>query len=256
MLSGKDKEFGEEVAAFQTALGRRVTEAGLRWPGTVGGSVAVNAVLLLGVLAVFVSAIVLLIRSFGGPLPLVLLVVGLAVGIIGVVLVSRVPLMAAGAELRDHLRGLELHIRRAEADRIAMVQSPRGADRRSVGPVEIMEVTERLLPWLCCSVSRRSGRPNSRRPTSTPARIPSGFRDRVDFTRRPSRAVCRPSRRRPRATSGPCPVRRAAARAAAVARVGAAAEVAGAACRWRRDGISQVPRTRMRVEARPERPVR
>ncbi|WP_181025686.1 hypothetical protein [Rathayibacter rathayi] len=210
MLSGKDKEFGEEVTAFQTALGRRVTEAGLRWPGTVGGSVAVIAVLLLGVLAVFVSAIVLLIRSFGGPLPLplplVLLVVGLAVEIIGV------PLMAAGAELRDHLRGLELHIRRAEADRIAMVQSPRGADRCSVGPVEVVEVTERLLPWLCCSVSRRSGRPNSRRPTSTPARIPSGFRDRVDFTRRPSRAVCRPSRRRPRATSGPCPVRRAAAR--------------------------------------------
>ncbi|WP_146077471.1 spore germination protein [Rathayibacter rathayi] len=62
MLSGKDKEFGEEVTAFQTALGRRVTEAGLRWPGTVGGSVAVIAVLLLGVLAVFVSAIVLLIR--------------------------------------------------------------------------------------------------------------------------------------------------------------------------------------------------
>ncbi|PPI69108.1 hypothetical protein C5E12_10950, partial [Rathayibacter rathayi] len=221
MLSGKDKEFGEEVTAFQTALGRRVTEAGLRRPGTVGGSVAVIAVLLLGVLAVFVSAIVLLTRSFGGPLPLVLplvlLVVGLAVEIIGVVLVSRVPLMAAGAELRDHLRGLELYIRRAEADRIAMVQSPRGADRCSVGPVEVVEVTERLLPWLCCSVSRRSGRPNSRRPTSTPARIPSGFRDRVDFTRRPSRAVCRPSHRRPRATSGPCPVRRAAARAAAVA---------------------------------------
>ncbi|AND17556.1 hypothetical protein A6122_2440 [Rathayibacter tritici] len=147
VLSGKDREFGKEVAAFQTALGKRVTEAGLRRPGTVGGSVAVVAVLLLGVLAVFVSAIVLLTRSFGGPLPLVLLVVGLAAGIVGVVLVSRVPLTAVGAELRDHLRGLEFYLRLAEADRFAMVQSPRGANRRSVGPVEVVEVTERLLPW-------------------------------------------------------------------------------------------------------------
>jgi uncharacterized membrane protein YgcG len=146
-LSGKDKEFGKAVGQFQTALGNRVTEAGLKKAGTIGGSVLVIVPLLLGVMAAFLGAILLMTGSFGGALPLVLMLVAIVAAVVGTILVSRVPLTAAGAELRDHLRGLELYIRLAEADRIAMLQSPRGADRRTVGPVEVVEVTERLLPW-------------------------------------------------------------------------------------------------------------
>ncbi|QHC54598.1 DUF2207 family protein [Rathayibacter tanaceti] len=147
VLSSKDKAFGKLVSEFQLGLGKRVAEAGLTRPGTVVGSVAVAVTALLGFAAAFVGGVVLLSNSFGGLLPVLLMLMALAAAVIAVALVAKVPMTRAGAELRDHLRGLELYIRLAEADRLAMLQSPRGADRRMLGSVEVVEVTERLLPW-------------------------------------------------------------------------------------------------------------
>jgi uncharacterized membrane protein YgcG len=146
-LSGKDKEFGKAVSSFQTVMSARVVEEGLRRSGTVRGSVLLIVLAVVAVVGAVLSGALLLGAALGGALPIVLLLSALVVGALVCVLLAKVPLTAAGAELRDHLRGLELYLRLAEADRFAMLQSPRGADRRSVGPVEVVEVTERLLPW-------------------------------------------------------------------------------------------------------------
>ncbi|WP_148060001.1 DUF2207 family protein [Rathayibacter sp. PhB152] len=146
-LSGKDKEFGKAVSSFQTVMSARVVEEGLRRSGTVRGSVLLVVLAVVAVVGVVLSGALLLGAALGGALPIVLLLSALVVGALVCVLLAKVPLTAAGAELRDHLKGLELYLRLAEADRFAMLQSPRGADRRSVGPVEVVEVTERLLPW-------------------------------------------------------------------------------------------------------------
>ena len=62
----------------------------------------------------------------------------------------RQPLTAEGAELVDHIKGLELYIRLAEADRLRVLQSPQGALREPVdvgSPDERLKLIERLLPW-------------------------------------------------------------------------------------------------------------
>lgn len=146
-LSAKDKAFGKAVSAFQLGLTKRLTEAGLRRPGTVRGSVLLVVVAVVAVVGAVLGGALLLTAVLGGALPLVLVLLAVLVGAAICVLVSKVPVTAEGAELRDHLRGLELYLRLAEADRFAMLQSPKGADRRSAGPVEVVEVTERLLPW-------------------------------------------------------------------------------------------------------------
>ncbi len=62
----------------------------------------------------------------------------------------RHPLTPTGAELVDHIKGLELYIRLAEADRLRVLQSPQGALRE---PIDVnskeqrLKLIERLLPW-------------------------------------------------------------------------------------------------------------
>ncbi|MBF4463187.1 MULTISPECIES: DUF2207 family protein [unclassified Rathayibacter] len=146
-LSGRDRAFGAAVSGFVHGLSERTTEAGLRRAGTVVGSVVLVVVAVLAFTAAFVGGVVVVSSSLGGLLPGVLLAVAVAMAAASIVLVSKVPLTAAGAELRDHVRGLTLYIRLAEADRLAVLQSPRGAERRAAGTVDVVEVTERLLPW-------------------------------------------------------------------------------------------------------------
>ena len=56
----------------------------------------------------------------------------------------------AGAPVRDHLIGLRDYLTLAEADRLRVLQSPEGAERRSGGtddPVQVLHLYEKLLPW-------------------------------------------------------------------------------------------------------------
>ncbi|MFN3708240.1 DUF2207 family protein [Microcella sp.] len=65
-------------------------------------------------------------------------------------LLARQPLSAAGAEVNDHLTGLDQYIRLAEADRMRVLQSPQGALREPIDPSDRaarLKLTERLLPW-------------------------------------------------------------------------------------------------------------
>jgi hypothetical protein len=55
----------------------------------------------------------------------------------------------AGMDLRVHLDGLKEYIRLAESDRLAFLQSPKGALRKSssLGQQEILHLYEEILPW-------------------------------------------------------------------------------------------------------------
>ena len=62
----------------------------------------------------------------------------------------RQPLTAEGAELVDHIKGLQVYIRLAEADRLRVLQSPEGALREPVdvnSSAQRLLLIERLLPW-------------------------------------------------------------------------------------------------------------
>jgi len=86
----------------------------------------------------------------GGVTPLLVLFAAALSGLFASVLLVRHPLSEKGAELRDHLKGLELYIRLAEADRLKMLQSPTGALREensSTGEVNVLKVYEKLLPY-------------------------------------------------------------------------------------------------------------
>ncbi len=74
---------------------------------------------------------------------------GLAVAAVAISIFRR-PLTAAGAELRDHLRGMHLYIKVAEQDRLRVLQSPEGALRTPVhvdDPREMLKLNERMLPY-------------------------------------------------------------------------------------------------------------
>ncbi len=56
----------------------------------------------------------------------------------------------AGSAARDHLKGLRDYLALAEADRLRILQSPEGAERRPVDaddPTQVLHLYERLLPW-------------------------------------------------------------------------------------------------------------
>jgi len=56
----------------------------------------------------------------------------------------------AGSAARDHLKGLRDYLALAEADRLRILQSPEGAERRPVDaddPTQMLHLYERLLPW-------------------------------------------------------------------------------------------------------------
>ncbi|WP_225216832.1 DUF2207 domain-containing protein [Microbacterium pullorum] len=121
---------------------RRPVPAGARaWP-IVAVVLSAGLVILFGVLALL---------SFVSPvIPAVLFVVAAGALVLGVGLMVHRPLTAAGAEVRDHLAGLKVFIDWAEADRIRMLQSPAGAERRPVDvndPRQMIHLYEALLPY-------------------------------------------------------------------------------------------------------------
>lgn len=88
--------------------------------------------------------------SYGAVIPFAVIAFAIVAGIITLVVLFRTPVTARGAEARDHLHGLELYIRLAEADRLRMLQSPDGALREqnaSTGELDVLKIYEKLLPY-------------------------------------------------------------------------------------------------------------
>jgi uncharacterized membrane protein YgcG len=82
--------------------------------------------------------------------PLSLIVGAVVVEFSIIAMMSRKPLTAAGAEVRDHLQGLKEFIEWAEADRIRMLQSPQGAERIRIDSTDVRQILwlyELLLPY-------------------------------------------------------------------------------------------------------------
>ncbi|GAA3765230.1 hypothetical protein GCM10022240_16830 [Microbacterium kribbense] len=86
----------------------------------------------------------------GGGLAILVLFGSGAAFVVTAMLTVRKPLTSAGAEARDHLRGLREFIEWAEADRIRMLQSPGGAERVRIDatdPRQVLKLYEKLLPY-------------------------------------------------------------------------------------------------------------
>ena len=109
------------------------------------------AVSLVVTVALFVLGGVVLADGFGGgSVALLTYLVNFVLTLTTVILLATVePLTKLGSETREHLNGLKLFIRLAEADRIAFLQSPDGAQRRPdpTKPGEMIHLYERALPY-------------------------------------------------------------------------------------------------------------
>ncbi|WP_439901782.1 DUF2207 family protein [Microbacterium azadirachtae] len=101
----------------------------------------------LGAVALAVPGMVV-----GRPAAIATFVVGIVASVVALVAVlaslpRRTVLTTHGAETREYLLGVREYIRLAEADRIRMLQSYRGAQRRANGRADVIVLYERLLPY-------------------------------------------------------------------------------------------------------------
>lgn len=150
LMSGKDVTLSELVRGIIQSATAAATKDGLRRGPRLGAAVLVSLLAVVTAVASFVTGIGMLDSSVGGAIPFLLFIPPVIVVLIVFGLVFRSPLTEKGAGLRDHLKGLELYIRLAEADRLRMLQSPTGAEREAVSatdPRQIVDVYEKLLPY-------------------------------------------------------------------------------------------------------------
>jgi uncharacterized membrane protein YgcG len=156
-VPGEQFEFGRTDTRFSTTAQRvlkaasaELTTRGLRRPVPAGSRAWPVVIAIVAAALVVVFGIGAL-GAFVTPwLPILLIIAAVLVVIVVIGLISRKPLTAAGAEVRDHLLGLKQFIEWAEADRIRMLQSPRGAERVPVDisdPRVKLELYEKLLPY-------------------------------------------------------------------------------------------------------------
>ncbi len=129
------------IAAFQRGLlvrRRSVLAVVLSAVGLAAG---------LGAIALAVPGV-----AVGRPAAIAAFVVAIVASAVAVVallasLPRRAVLTPQGAETREYLLGVREYIRLAEADRIRMLQSYRGAERRADGEADVIVLYERLLPY-------------------------------------------------------------------------------------------------------------
>jgi uncharacterized membrane protein YgcG len=149
-ITGRDATLSSRVRLMIQRATSAATTNGLRKQGTaIYARLAVLAA-VLALMGTVVSGFGLLGNGLGGGLPFLLFLPAILVLVIVSSITARKPLTEAGSELRDHLKGLELYIRLAEADRLKMLQSPTGAERTTGAgddPRQIVKVYEKLLPY-------------------------------------------------------------------------------------------------------------
>lgn len=155
----KDEKFGTRMTALskrgqEQALERGYFERVLSPLARVFGWIS---------LGLAVPLLVLMVMGFAtrnSITPLICLVATMLVVVLGLIGISKQRVLTPlGAETRNYLAGVKEFIRVAEADRIAMLQSVTGAERRSAdnpqvdGSLErpdtpdVIELYERLLPY-------------------------------------------------------------------------------------------------------------
>ena len=100
----------------------------------------------LGVAAIALAVVGLVVRSSEAPLLGIILGAGAILLSIFAIARQRVH-TPSGAENREYLLGVREFIEVAEQDRIAMLQSYAGAERRQDGSVDVIHLYEKLLPY-------------------------------------------------------------------------------------------------------------
>ena len=150
LMTSSDTILSQRVRAIIQSATAGATRNGFRKKGTAKFAVLPMLLVILGAIGTFVFGVTLLDDSVGGAIPFLLFIPVIIAGLIVFGSIFRVPLTDQGAELRDHLKGLELYIRLAEADRLKMLQSPAGAEREAVStsdPRQVVDIYEKLLPY-------------------------------------------------------------------------------------------------------------
>ena len=156
-MPGEEFEFGRTDTRFSStaqkvlkAATSELTTRGLRRRVPVGPRAWPVVIAIVSAVLVLLFGIGALVAYVTPWVPVVLIIGAVLVVLVVAGLVSHKPLTAAGAETRDHLRGLKQFIEWAEADRIRMLQSPQGAERVPVDisdPRVKLKLYETLLPY-------------------------------------------------------------------------------------------------------------
>lgn len=171
-LKSRDTRLGKELLSLRQHVRKRVVQSGLRHRPDLGIRLLLAVVAVAATVLSLVFGIIALDDHRGGLWPFLLFVVAIIAALVTVVIVAGVrPLTEAGRAARDHLEGLRLYIRLAEADRLRVLQSPSGALRvgaAGVGagaaaadaskaalaaagpapdPATVLKLNERLLPY-------------------------------------------------------------------------------------------------------------
>ncbi len=144
------KAFAGRIQSLLKSVKR---EAGKRGLTTTARSVVARVIQTVALL-VFAGMVGLLVwslvagRDSAGPVFFVTLICGIVLLISSIVAFStHTVLTPEGALQLEYLEGVREFIRVAEADRLRMLQSYTGAERRSDGGVDVIHVYERLLPY-------------------------------------------------------------------------------------------------------------
>lgn len=150
-LDTPGSDVGERLRDLSTVAAAEVRRRGwMRRP-------RMRAAVIAGVIAVLafaLSIVAVLVTSVGGtPMwwQVAAIPVTVVAGILTFVIIRYSDRVTdAGAPARDHLLGLRTYLTLAEADRLRVLQSPEGAERRPISaddPAQVLHLYERLLPW-------------------------------------------------------------------------------------------------------------
>lgn len=149
-LPKNDEGFAKRMQELLKFAEQEVAKRGLTTkvrsvPAVVIQLIAVVLFAVMAVLFVWAAATG---RASAGALLLVLIVCGVLVAASCVASFrTHTVLTPEGALQLEYLEGVREFIRVAEADRLRMLQSYSGADRRSDGSVDVIHLYERLLPY-------------------------------------------------------------------------------------------------------------
>ncbi|AMB58117.1 DUF2207 family protein [Microterricola viridarii] len=151
-LGTKSNSIATKLSAVTTATRSRSRAEGFRRRADPRRRTLLALAAIVGAVLTVVLSLIAIESVRGGPWPILAIVVAGVAAVLTVIFVADVrPLTEQGALAREHLRGLELFIRLAEADRLRMLQSPSGALRDqspgAASPEQVLRLHEKLLPY-------------------------------------------------------------------------------------------------------------
>ncbi|WP_349865951.1 DUF2207 domain-containing protein [Leifsonia sp. WHRI 6310E] len=149
-LGSTNSRVARAISAVLKRVHTDATGFGYRTSGPRGPVRAVFFTALGATALAVLGSVMCIVGVFGGGWIVLTLLGSLALFATTAILLSRSPLTATGTALREYVDGLRMYVHLAEADRIRYLQSPQGAERVPVAvgdPREMLNLTERLLPW-------------------------------------------------------------------------------------------------------------